>query len=147
MKRKIMALCLVVVLMLGVSGCGAKSECKELIGNLETACNSMDVDGILDCFNPDTVAPIKMVLNTFGEGKENLINFVYDMLGISVQEGESAEETLETIKLEPTEFELSDESGTVNCTLSIEVGDSIVEKELVFEVIKVDEQWYIEGLK
>ena len=53
MKKRMIAFCLAIVVMLGVVGCGAKSECKELIGNLEDACNEMDVNAMLDCFNPD----------------------------------------------------------------------------------------------
>ena len=146
MKRKIMAICLVVALMVGTVGCGAKSDCKELINNLETACNTMDVSGILDCFNPDTVAPLKVLVNAIGSGKDSVVNFIYDALGITVTEEES-EEVTQKFELEVEEIEITDETGTVKCKLNFEAGDSLVEKEIVFKVIKVDEQWYIDGLK
>ena len=147
MQKRIMAFCLAIAVMLATVGCGAKSECKELIDNLESACNEMDVNAVLDCFNPDKVAPIKMIVNTIGTGTENIANFVYELLGITVQEGESSEEAMETFELEPVEYDLADENGTVSCKLSFEMGDNVVEKDLVFEVIKIDDQWYIDGLK
>ena len=147
MKRRIMAFCLAITVMLATVGCGAKSECKELIGNLESACNEMDINGVLDCFHPDKAAPFKMIVNTIGTGAENVANFIYGILGITGQEGENSEEAMETFKLEPVEYDLADETGTVDCKLSFEMGDSIVEKDLVFEVVKIDDQWYIDGLK
>ena len=88
-----------------------------------------------------------MIVNTIGTGTENIANFVHELLGITVQEGESSEEAMETFKLEPVEYDFADETGTVDCKLSFEMGDNVVEKDLVFEVIKIDDQWYIDGLK
>ena len=132
MKGRILAFCLALVLMFSATGCGAKSDVKELIGKLETACNDMDVSGILDCVNPDKVAPIKLLVDTIGEGSEALVSYVYEFLGITVTQEESEEE---------------DDRGTVTCTLSFEMGDSTVEKEIVLDVIKVDDVWYIDGLE
>ena len=146
MKGRILVFCLAFVLMFSAAGCGAKSDVKELIGKLETACNSMDVSGILDCVNPEKVAPIKLLVDAFGEGSEKLVSYVYDFLGITVTEDES-EEVVQTIVLEPTEYVLEDDYGTVTCTLSFEMGDSTVEKEVVLDVIKVDDVWYIDGLE
>ena len=147
MKGRILAFCLALVLMFSATGCGAKSDVKELIGKLETACNDMDVSGILDCVNPDKVAPIKLLVDTIGEGSEALVSYVYEFLGITVTQEESEEEPVQTIVLKPTEYVLEDDRGTVTCTLSFEMGDSTVEKEIVLDVIKVDDVWYIDGLE
>ena len=147
MKKRFLAICMTILLATTAVGCGAKAECSALIKDLEKAIVQMDIDAALDCYNPDSVAGLKMILNTIGSGKEQLQSGIYKILGITVEEGEESKDVLKNVELKIDECDLGKESGTVTCTLSFKVGEDTIQKEIVFEVIKVDDQWYINGTK
>jgi hypothetical protein len=63
MKIKKLWMLMVLVFMLGITACSAnKTDCEELISNLETACNQLDITGILDCVTPSKAAPAKAMV-------------------------------------------------------------------------------------
>lgn len=146
MKKRLVSLCLIFALILAVSGCGAKSECKELIEKFETACNERDVSAILECINPDKTATLKLVLSVVGDAANEALPKLYDLLGITLPEEKTSLEGSNTISLEVTEYDLGKTTGTVTCKMTLNIGDDIVENNLSLKVIKVDDVWYIDGL-
>lgn len=150
MRKKIISFMLAVAMLISLSACSygsvEKNECEDLIDNLETACNNADISGILDCINPDKSAALKAVVNAISDGSDKVINTVFDFLGISVTSEDSSDETIDTIFVEPTEYDLEDESGTIACTLSVKAEDTTIEKQVVFKVVKKNESWYIDGV-
>ena len=153
MKKRITALFMTALILLSLTACGfpsGKSDCKKLISNVEKACNDMDMSALLDCMNPEKVSVVKMVVNTIKDSANKAMEYVLDFFGLTITDNGSEEvsvdEAMKTIELKPEKFDLQDSSGTVTCKTSFKAGEKIIEKTIVFDVIKIDDTWYIDGM-
>lgn len=150
MKIKKLGILMVLVFMLGITACSAnKTDCEELISNLETACNQLDITGILDCVTPSKVAPAKAMVKLAGTGTDKLVSIITELTGVSlsdVTEGIEPKEALASVKFNPTAYDLEEEKGTITCTASFEAAGKTVENTVIFKVVKVDGGWYIDSV-
>lgn len=61
---------LLVICMLVTGGCGAAtitgaSDIVTVVSNFEYSCRNLDLDGMLQCINPDVADPVKFILDIF----------------------------------------------------------------------------------
>lgn len=68
-RRSILPVILAVIVCLIVAGAVAgfvrspsRGQCRDIVEDFQTACNNMNVNGILDCLNPKIANPLKAVV-------------------------------------------------------------------------------------
>lgn len=157
-------LCLIFALCLLCSGCSTQqSSCKKLFRSLENACNECDIEGMLDCLSPSYAKPLKTaysvgasVIGTAEKGLSLIFNLIssyagFDDLGNdSSRDPEEQKDTfteavMKSVQIQPTNYDLDKESGTVTCEIYYTVNGTEKETVLYFDVIKIEEEWYIDG--
>ena len=131
------------IMVLSLTACG-KGEVKEVVNRLEAGINKMDVNEILECINPEVANPIKLLVGTFGQGEELLLELVQQVFGATIQFDEV---NTEKVKINPKEVSVNGTNATVECELEFEWGESVIKETIVFNMIKVDDVWYIDGVQ
>ena len=142
--KKIIMILVTGMMVLSLTACGKDNEVKEVVNRLESAINKMDVNEVLDCVNPEVANPIKLLVGTFGQGEEMLLDLVQQVFGATIQFDEV---NTEKVKLEPKEVHVNGNSATVECELEFEWGESVIKEIIVFNMIKVEDEWYIDGVQ
>lgn len=145
--RRAAAVILMAAMMLAVlTGCGAKSDVKKTISNFETACQALDVRGMLECMNPTIANPILTAMNLLGvEDTSGALEELVGIIGIFEGAGEKTEEFVQSIKIDPNDFTFNDDKD--ECTVSAELsyGEDNV-KTITIDLLLKDEAWYISDI-
>lgn len=149
--KRIAAILLCAVLLAGLlGGCGEKIKVQMLIKNYERACQSADINGILDCYDPNIANPVRSISKLVGVGAESLLNLITPLLGIdlsdvSLPDASSVLDLLKTLKLKPSSYEFS--KGNKKCTVrvdgSIEILGSVTTFTAKFRCVERDGNWYV----
>lgn len=147
--KRIICLILVAVMMLTVfCGCG-KSGSKKDIGNLilefEYACNTLDIDALLDCITPQISSGVKTVfglLGTFSD-MDNEEIFDYITNALTSEDGLDGTEFFSSIKIEVKDVTFEDETAFVDCYVSYEINKEEMKREACFTCVYYTEEWYI----
>lgn len=143
----------VVMMIVGLVGCGEKNEVQELIERFESACRTADVEGILDCCDPKFANPVRKVFKVFGAEPEDLTDLLYGIFGLGMiaeaDLGENDVETLldslDSINISPIEYDFNEEK--TQCKVKVMYSgvfdnDEIREEGEIVCFVR-DEQWYI----
>lgn len=146
MKKKILrsaaALLLAAVMLTLMSGC-EKTDVKSTISKFESSCQALDVKGMLECVNPTISKPVLAAMELLGVGDtSDTLDKLVDILGIFGEAGQTTEEFIQSIKIEPSDYDFNDEKDecTVTATLSYGDGES---KTITIQMILNDDVWYI----
>ena len=148
---RIMSVMLAFVLLAAcLTGCGEKSGVKKVIRDFETACQEADVDGMLDCFNPDIINPLRTTLDLFGMGDlSGAMDTVAGLLPPLDFTGADISEVLESIRFEPKDFDFNRSKD--NCDVSTEIRYTVNGNEYrnvyIVSCRQVGDDWYITGIK
>lgn len=152
MKRIFCLMMVLVMMTFCVTGCGKKEqkECEIVLDEFEYACNELDADAILRCINPKISDPIKIglafVTNWTSMDTEDMVDEIAAALVGSLDEMQlDATEMFQSMELETVDFESEDGYGALLSKVTFETMGVEVEKYVVFDMIHVDDQWYIDG--
>lgn len=141
------ALALVVCLLLAAfAGCGSSSKrgVEQLLGDFERACRKLDVEAMLSCINPDVAEPILNIMKILGiDDTEETLDKIVAFLGFFGDAGDSAEELISSIKIEPEKYEFNDGEDECSVTAKVSCGDE--SETVIIECIEKDGSWYISG--
>lgn len=130
-------------------GCGDKSNVKGVIRDFETACNSLDIDAMLDCLNPDIADAVNATLGFVGiftdKDTETMLDSISKTLLGATEEGEGGSEFFSTLKIDVEEVIAGRNSATVDAEVSYDLNGETVEKaaEFICNYSDKDEKWYI----
>lgn len=157
-------LCLIFVLSILCSGCSTQqSSCKRLFRSLESACNECDIEGMIDCLSPSYAKPLKTaysvgtsVIGTVEKGLSLVFDLISSYAGFDDLSSENSGDTeqqkdtfteavMKSVQISPTDYDLDKESGTVTCKIYYTVSGTEKETVLYFDVVKIEEEWYING--
>ena len=152
MKKKMVkavALVMVVVLLVSLGGCGQKGDIKKLMSRFETACQSLDVEGIMDCLDPTIIKPLRSILGILGMGDlSGALGDVIDALGLTGIPDISSVDALQDLRLTPTDYSFG--SDKTSCAVTTEIAYTLGGQEytatVVLNCIQVDDVWYIGGI-
>ncbi|MBR5314635.1 MAG: hypothetical protein IKU45_04380 [Clostridia bacterium] len=147
MRRVILsvtAIVLVLTMMFAMTGCGAKSEIKDVIKKYEKACNEVDFDGILSCMHPSQADAIKLaagIVGFFGNVDsdkmlEKLSSFLSDKVSFSKEFFESLEITVD-------EIDVDDDKADVDVFVTYKLNGQETTVEADMEFTKYEDVWYI----
>lgn len=152
MKKNRRFICLVVLLVMAVqlTACGGKEECRNVLDEFEYACNELDVDAMLRCINPEIADPIRLGLalfvNVTDTDIEDIVDQVAEILISSMDEVNiDASEMFHSMELETTKIKVKGKNASVYVNISFETMGMEMEKYGVFQMIQVNDTWYIES--
>ena len=150
--KKLCILSLAVILIaLQLTGCGAGKECKAVVDKFETACNQLDVNGILECINPTVAKPIQTGLNFISgivqKGSEELINLIGEALVKSDSEGVDTSEMFASMDIVVKNCKIDDDTAVVQAEITFMAFEKELTKFAEFEMVQKEEAWYINGFQ
>lgn len=153
MKKKETFFCLIMVLMLilQLAACGnEKDECRNVLDEFEYACNELDADAMLRCINPKIADPIRLGLSLLTHMTDKDIDDYVDEIAESLIEtmdevNIDATELFHSMKLEVTKVKAKGKKALAYVNITFETMGVEMEKYGVFQMIQVDDIWYIES--
>ena len=143
MRRVAAAILTAAVLLSLLAGCSPKNDVKSTISKFESACQSLDVKGMLACINPTVAKPILGALDLFGvEDTSGTLEQLAGVLDLFDDAGQATEELVQSIRIKPDNYVFNDakDKCTVTAELSYGDGDS---KIITLQMILKDDSWYI----
>ena len=113
-----------------------------------TACNEVDVEGILDCIHPTAAKPMRAMLGLAGtlsaDGEEQVLDFLCQTLG-----AESSDHTqfCKTLDTELSEIQVDGNKATASLHYTYEEDGQRYGADAELSFKRVDGQWYISNLQ
>ncbi len=149
-KTNMLAL-IILVSAVVLCGCGDKGEIKGLIKDFQMSCNELDINGMLECLNPEVEETINSAFGLVGlftdVSTEEMLDAISEFL---VGDGQGGGiEFFQSIKIEADELEVEKNSALVNATVSYEISGEVSEEqvEITCNYTDVEEKWYISDWK
>lgn len=109
--------------------------------------NAMDFDGMASCFDPETQS-LYFGVNAF---TEELFGFNVNELGEFAaafaefdEEGEIPEQPQMEIEVNDWD-KYDDTTAWVDCTMTLTMGDELVQETGRIDMVKIEDEWYISG--
>ena len=146
--RRMASLALTSVLLLALltgSG-GDKDNVEAAISEFEGACQELDVRAMIECMDPAIAGPVLSALDLFGvEDTSGMLEQLVGVLDLFEDAGQQTEEFLQSIRIEPKEYEFNDSKDACTVTAERSYGDS-EPRSITIQMILEDETWYIGGI-
>ena len=146
--RRMASLALTSVLLLALlTGCGGdKDKVAAAISEFESACQELDVRAMIECMDPAISRPVLSALDLFGvEDTSGMLEQLVGVLDLFEDAGQQTEEFLQSIRIEPKEYEFNDSKDACTVTAELSYGDS-EPRSITIQMILEDETWYIGGI-
>ena len=141
------------VLLLPLTACTEEKsksdqEVEMLISEFEYACQTLDVDAVLDCMDPEVAKPLESARMILRWGSTTSDELVMEMLLISLFGISDDAVMLDTLKVEIQEMEVKDTTAEAGCTLKMEKSEGMYQAEAKLQMIKDTERaaWYITNI-
>lgn len=142
----ILSIIIALICIIPTAGCDTNNEeIRNLMTEFEYSCNTLDVDGILDCIHPDITNKIKVAMGIYGMFSGSDSSDLLDGLAsIIVNNGKvNAEAFFKSIKIDIKEINNSGSEANVNIDLSYRLGTENITSKAEISCIKQDDKWYI----
>ncbi len=113
-----------------------------------TACNEVDVEGILDCLAPAVAGPMRTMLDLAGQlsgsGEEQVLDFLCQLLGA---ESSDHTEFCRTLETELSDIEVDGDKATASLHYTYEEDGTRYGADADVTFKRIDGEWYISKLK
>lgn len=141
-KKQGIALVLVGVLaMVLLVGCASPSP-EKTVERFIKSYNKMDADGVLDCIEPTTAQSVRAMFKLLGDGIGLDMQSVLELMpSLMLAADDYYEEGMPRLKIERMEAVVEGDFAEIETTLSY--GDEVEQEVHVFELEKIDGEWYI----
>lgn len=151
-KRFVAVLLAAAMMLTALTGCGGDTdEIKDTLAEFEYACQSLDLDAMLDCIDPDVAEPIQFALSVYSittdQDVEDLLDLFVDSVFGSNASALDAEELLSYISITNQKVKVKKNTATVSCSLSVELDGKTYDMDLTINMTKADDRWYIAGIE
>ena len=146
--RRIVPLALVSALLLALlAGCGGeKNKVASAISQFEGACQELDVRGMIECMDPAISGPLLSAMDLFGvEDTSGALDQLVGALDLFDGAGQQTEDLVQSIRIEPKEYDFNDDRDTCTVTAELSYGDS-EPRSITLQMVLEDETWYIGGI-
>lgn len=144
--KNCLVLLLVVAICVGFCACGMKTdEIKSLTKSFENSCNKIDLNGMLDCINPDIASGIKAVTGFVGMFSDDDSDVILDKFAKMLFTGlpENSREFFSSIKISLDNVEIKEEQASALAKITYDISGEKYETQAVFEYAHIDGKWYI----
>ena len=149
MKRMVRAIALVMILVFALAsltGCGKnKEEITNLLTEFEYACNTLDVNAILECITPKKADTIKLALGIYGMFTDKDTNEVLNdiserLIGDFELDGN---DFFSSIKIAVDDIAVEDEDAIAYTTVEYKINGADYKKPAEFKCVYYMEKWYV----
>ena len=122
----------------------SRSQCKELVNDIQRGCNELDVKRLVNCLNPDiksTVMPLIVGGELLtGTNLQNILRTILRALGLDSFSDDNYESSLQNIIITPNRYGIPFVTRKVRCKVSI-IGTT---HHVVFTIKKHDGEAYLD---
>ena len=152
-NRNVRFLALGIALLLAVSclsGCGgASKEVNNLMTEFEHACNTLDIDAMLNCIDPTVADPVKVGLSLYGMFAQNDNDKTLDQIagGLSGDPKLNGNEFFSSIKIEVKKTSVKGDNATVETNIQYKLLGQNYNRDASFTCIEKSGKWYIKGFR
>ena len=145
-KRFVKVLVSMMMIIMILTGCAAtgKSECKAVIKEFQNACNTLDINTMLDCIDPEIAEPGRLFISLMGEDPTEILDLFSQGLifGMNMYGGEAAE-IFESFKIEVERIAMENTYAVADCKVSCLVEGEVIESSAEVTMELIGEEWYI----
>jgi len=144
---KLISLCLASVLLFGcLSGCsGKKKKIDNLMTEFEYACNTLDVDAMLNCIDPSVSDVARLGLGLYGmfaqKDKDEILDQIAGLL--SGDTGLDGNEFFSSVKIEVKKTDVKGEEAETETLLQYKLLGQNFKRDATFYCTKNADKWYI----
>lgn len=154
MKRKIIIVVFILVLTVCLSmitACSGKQKNKieSLIAEFEYACNTSDIEAILNTITPKVSDKIKLAFGIYGMFSDQDTSEVLDSISEAIV-GDSeldGKDFLSSIKIDVGDITIDEENAVVKAKVQYVIAGEEYKKDAEFKCVYYLEEWYISSLK
>lgn len=125
-----------------------KSEIETAVGEFEYACQTSDVNAMLDCLDPGFSQSLKsgrLLLNWMST-ENNSDEIIMDTMLIAVMNISDIAVDVSTMDIEINEINVSNDVATVDALITLESSDEPYRDKIVIHMSKENGKWYINGV-
>lgn len=137
---------LAVSMLLTLCACSNTSNkaIEDLMTQFESACNSLDLDAVLNCVNPQISDKIKIGLGIVGMFTQTDTNELFEKLALALSSDDlGGSDFFSSIKIHIEQVAVDDDTATVNALLRYNVAGSPTQREATINCVYYAERWYI----
>jgi len=151
--KRLLALALAALLALSLCSCGGdKAKIRGTLNDFQTACRTLDLNEILDCFDSDVTTPFRsgatFVSSLIGQSPSEMLDAVVPFL---FGEDYASSAFLSSITIKPNSIAVADDAATAMCTVSFQYDGEMVELASTIRLVREgsgpDAEWYIEHIR
>ena len=125
-----------------------KKEVETAVGEFQYACQTSDVDAMIDCLDPGFAQAMKsgrLLLNWMSTSK-SADEVVMDTLLISIMNISDISVDLSTMEIEIREIKLNGNMATISAIMSMESTPEPYRDDITLRMTKDSDKWYITGV-
>ncbi len=148
MKRTIALLLALVIMASMFAGCTTnKGEIETLFATYQTACNSLDLNAMMDCVTPTITNPLKTAVGIVGKMTANDTDTLLDRIGGLIMNDTkvSKKEYFSTVKFDLGKITVEDDLATVEVVLTYTGNGAEYVEEVTYECVYYAEKWYLKS--
>lgn len=126
----------------------AKEEVETAVGEFQYACQTSDVDAMLDCLDPGFAQSLKsgrLLLNWMSTEKNSDEAIMNTML-IAVMNIADISVDLSTMNIQIEEISLKEDMATVSASLELDSTSGVYRDKITMRMTKDNNTWYITGV-
>lgn len=126
----------------------AREEVETAVGEFQYACQTSDVDAMLDCLDPGFSQALKsgrLLLNWMST-QESADEVIMNSMLISVMNIADISVDLTTMNIEIDDIEMKEDMATVNGSLDLESSTGTYHDNITMRMAKDSDKWYITGV-
>lgn len=126
-----------------------QSEVETAVGEFEYACQTSDVDAMIDCLDPGFAQALKsgrLLLNWMSTKKNN-DEIVMDTMLIAVMNISDVTVDFSTMNIKIEKINMENNVATVNATMIMNCSSGEYRDKVVIRMSKESEKWYITGVE
>lgn len=142
------SMCCIMIIMISLCGCSPEaSAIRKTLNEFQSAAQSLDAEGMLDCVDPSVAAPIEGAIGALSaltgtETQEILPVILKAVFGEEID----GSTVMEHISVDHPKLRVSGDEADVDCQLHITTEDSSYTKNTTIHMKKIDDKWYIAGV-
>lgn len=126
----------------------AKEEVETAVGEFQYACQTSDVDAMLDCLDPGFAQSLKsgrLLLNWMSTEK-NSDEVIMNTMLIAVMNIADISVDLSTMNIQIEEISLKEDMATVSASLELDSTSGVYRDKITMRMTKDNNTWYITGV-
>ncbi len=146
----IVSVLLVAAMLFVFAGCGAKGKVKATVKEFQTACNELNVEGVIDCLDPSISGALKLGAGLLGSLTGTDAEGLFDKLSALLLSGTESFgiDSFKTLKIKVNDVAANDTTADAKVTFSYTTGSGEEKSsDGTISLKSTDEGWKITGVK